>query len=144
MTAVLGPFSYCSVTRAKSSGSETLLRVLFLADCTIDMHDSSFQKRQLCRFYLFLMLNVCDISDFCDVDPLFDTLAVFDELLARLHARSIKLLPDVVPNHTSSQHSWFSRAVRRAPTPKCSIVLEAFFCLHASACDNAINNHQAA
>src|SRR6266699_118190 len=33
-------------TRAKSSGSETLLRILFLADCTIDMHDSSFQKRQ--------------------------------------------------------------------------------------------------
>ena len=33
-------------TRVKSSGSETLLRILFLADCTIDMHDSSFQKRQ--------------------------------------------------------------------------------------------------
>jgi glycosidase len=50
-----------------------------------------------CRFYPLPMLDVCDISNFCDVDPLFSTLSVFDELLARLHARSIKLLPDVVP-----------------------------------------------
>jgi hypothetical protein len=38
------------------------------------------------------------------------------------------------PNHTSSQHLWFSKAVRRAPTPKCSSYLKHFFaCMHQHA-----------
>jgi alpha-glucosidase len=58
-----------------------------------------------------------DISDYCDIDPLFGTLTDFDELLARAHALGLKVILDLVPNHTSDQHPWFveSRASRSSP-----------------------------
>jgi len=48
-----------------------------------------------------------DISDYRDVDPLFGSLADLDELIAGLHARGIKLVLDIVVNHTSDEHPWF-------------------------------------
>ena len=51
--------------------------------------------------------NGYDISDYRDVDPLFGTLADVDELIAGLHARGIKLVMDLVVNHTSDEHAWF-------------------------------------
>jgi oligo-1,6-glucosidase len=58
--------------------------------------------------------NGYDISDYTDIDPLFGDLATFDRLVAELHARGIRLLMDLVVNHTSDQHPWFqeSRASR--------------------------------
>ncbi len=58
-----------------------------------------------------------DVSDFCDVDPIFGDLADFDRLLADAHARGIRVLIDWVPNHTSDQHPWFieSRSSRENP-----------------------------
>jgi alpha-glucosidase len=55
-----------------------------------------------------------DVSDYCDVDPLFGSLADFDRLLAEAHARSLRVIVDWVPNHTSDRHPWFieSRASR--------------------------------
>ena len=55
-----------------------------------------------------------DISDFTGIDPSFGTLDDFDRLVAALHAHGIRLILDVVPNHTSDQHPWFveSRASR--------------------------------
>jgi alpha-glucosidase len=55
-----------------------------------------------------------DVADYCDVDPRFGTLADFDRLLADAHARGLRVLLDLVPNHTSSAHPWFveSRASR--------------------------------
>ena len=53
-----------------------------------------------------------DVSDYCDVDPLFGTLADFDELLAAAHERNIKVTIDIVPNHCSNQHPWFQEALR--------------------------------
>src|SRR5438874_7940465 len=55
-----------------------------------------------------------DISNYTDIEPVFGTLADFDELVARAHERGIRVVLDYVPNHTSDQHQWFqeSRASR--------------------------------
>ena len=55
-----------------------------------------------------------DIANYVDIDPLFGTLADFDRLLQEAHGRDLKVLLDLVPNHTSDQHPWFveSRASR--------------------------------
>ena len=56
-----------------------------------------------------------DVSDYCDVDPLFGTLADFDEMLAQAHARGIRIIVDLVPNHSSDQHAWFQKALTAGP-----------------------------
>lgn len=56
-----------------------------------------------------------DISDYCDVDPLFGTIADFDELLDAAHARGLKVLVDIVPNHTSLENPLFEAAVAAGP-----------------------------
>ena len=52
-----------------------------------------------------------DVDDYRDVDPRLGTLDDFDEMTARLHARRIKVIVDIVPNHTSSRHGWFRAAL---------------------------------
>jgi oligo-1,6-glucosidase len=54
--------------------------------------------------------NGYDISDYQDVDPTFGTLADLDELIAGLHERGIRLLMDLVVNHTSDEHDWFQES----------------------------------
>ena len=56
-----------------------------------------------------------DVSDYRDVDPRFGTLADFDALLARAHELGLRVLVDLVPNHTSSDHTWFQDALRAGP-----------------------------
>ncbi len=56
-----------------------------------------------------------DVSDYCDVDPLFGTLGDFDAMLATAHDVGIKVIVDVVPNHSSDQHPWFQAALADGP-----------------------------
>jgi len=61
--------------------------------------------------------NGYDVSNYQDVDPLFGSLADLDALIQALHARGMRLVLDVVLNHTSDQHPWFieSRGSRESP-----------------------------
>jgi alpha-glucosidase len=58
-----------------------------------------------------------DISDYTNIDPVFGTLTDFDQLIAEVHRREMRLVLDFVPNHTSDQHAWFrdSRSLRDNP-----------------------------
>ena len=56
-----------------------------------------------------------DVADYCDIDPLFGSLADADELLERAHELGLKVIVDLVPNHTSDQHAWFQEALAAEP-----------------------------
>jgi alpha-glucosidase len=59
-----------------------------------------------------------DVADYTDVDPLFGDLATFDELLAQAHRRGLKIIIDLVPNHSSDQHPWFIESRSSRDNPK--------------------------
>ncbi|WP_062078958.1 glycoside hydrolase family 13 protein [Demequina globuliformis] len=52
-----------------------------------------------------------DVADFTDVDPLFGTLDDFDAMVARAHDLGLRVIVDIVPNHSSDQHAWFQAAL---------------------------------
>jgi alpha-glucosidase len=52
-----------------------------------------------------------DVADYCDVDPLFGNLATLDRLVAEAHDRDMRIVTDLVPNHSSSSHRWFQAAL---------------------------------
>lgn len=56
-----------------------------------------------------------DVSDYRDVEPLFGELRDFDDLLDAAHRLAIRVIIDLVPNHTSSEHPWFRAALAAAP-----------------------------
>lgn len=56
-----------------------------------------------------------DVADYTDVDPLFGTLSDADELIARAHELGLRVVVDIVPNHTSDQHAWFQAALAAGP-----------------------------
>lgn len=56
-----------------------------------------------------------DVDDYRDVDPRIGDLAQFDELVAALHAQGIRIVVDIVPNHSGSGHRWFQEALAAAP-----------------------------
>jgi alpha-glucosidase len=59
-----------------------------------------------------------DVADYCAVDPSLGTMADADELIAQAAARDIKVLLDLVPNHTSIEHPWFQESRSSRDNPK--------------------------
>ena len=62
--------------------------------------------------------NGYDISDYREIDPVFGGLETLDELLDGLHARGMKLVMDLVVNHTSDEHPWFVESRSSKDSPK--------------------------
>ena len=56
-----------------------------------------------------------DIADYCAINPIYGTLRDFRHLLAQAHARNLRVITELVVNHTSDQHPWFQRSRRAAP-----------------------------
>jgi alpha-glucosidase len=56
-----------------------------------------------------------DVTDYRDVDPIFGTLADAERLIAEAHDLGLRVIADMVPNHTSDQHVWFRQALAAAP-----------------------------
>ena len=56
-----------------------------------------------------------DVADYCDVDPLFGDLAAADAMIVRAHDLGLRVIVDLVPNHSSSQHPWFRAALAAEP-----------------------------
>jgi alpha-glucosidase len=59
-----------------------------------------------------------DVANYVDVHPMFGDLQTFDELLLQAHRRGLKVIIDLVPNHTSDQHSWFLESRQTRDNPK--------------------------
>ncbi|WP_339107216.1 alpha-glucosidase [Thioclava sp. GXIMD4216] len=59
-----------------------------------------------------------DVADYCDIDPMFGTLADFDQVIETAHALGIKVLIDLVFSHTSDQHPWFKESRSSRDNPK--------------------------
>lgn len=56
-----------------------------------------------------------DVADYCDVDPMFGTLGDFDSLLADAHNHGLRVIVDLIPNHSSDQHPLFQAALAAGP-----------------------------
>ena len=59
-----------------------------------------------------------DVADYCEVNPIFGDMADLDALLEDIHARGLKLVLDLVPNHTSDEHRWFVESRSSRDNPK--------------------------
>jgi alpha-glucosidase len=59
-----------------------------------------------------------DVADYVDVDPMFGDLPTFDELVSQSHKRGLKVMIDLVINHTSDQHAWFQESRSSRDNPK--------------------------
>ena len=59
-----------------------------------------------------------DVSDYCGVDPMFGTLADFDQVIETAHDLGVRVMIDLVLSHTSDQHPWFRQSKTDATNPK--------------------------
>lgn len=56
-----------------------------------------------------------DVADYRDIDPIFGSLADADAMIARAHELGLKVIVDMVPNHSSDEHEWFKAALAAGP-----------------------------
>jgi alpha-glucosidase len=101
---------------ANNDGIGDLPGVLQKLDYLVDL---GIQAIWLSPFYPSPMADFgYDVKDYCDVDPLFGTLADYDQLLMAAHQRGLKIIIDFVPNHSSDQHPWFTESRSSQDNPK--------------------------
>ncbi|WP_406074883.1 glycoside hydrolase family 13 protein [Micromonospora sp. NBC_01638] len=80
------------------------------------LHDLGVDALWLTPFYTSPMIDGgYDVADYRDVDPMFGTLADFDAMITDAHALGLRIIVDLVPNHTSSAHRWFTAALAAGP-----------------------------
>ncbi|KAB1943628.1 glycoside hydrolase family 13 protein [Micromonospora sp. ALFpr18c] len=80
------------------------------------LHDLGVDALWLTPFYTSPMVDGgYDVADYRDVDPMFGTLADFDAMITDAHALGLRIIVDLVPNHTSSAHRWFVDALAAGP-----------------------------
>ncbi|KAL0948078.1 hypothetical protein HGRIS_010701 [Hohenbuehelia grisea] len=73
----------------------------------------------LCPIYPSPLMDMgYDISDYCDIDPKYGTLEDWDRLLKGAHDRGMKIMMDLVANHTSDEHEWFRQSRSNKSNPK--------------------------
>ncbi|WP_328532933.1 glycoside hydrolase family 13 protein [Micromonospora zamorensis] len=80
------------------------------------LRDLGVDALWLTPFYTSPMIDGgYDVADYRDVDPMFGTLADFDAMITDAHALDLRIIVDLVPNHTSSAHRWFTAALAAGP-----------------------------
>ncbi|MGW1452081.1 glycoside hydrolase family 13 protein [Micromonospora sp. NPDC002411] len=80
------------------------------------LHDLGVDALWLTPFYTSPMIDGgYDVADYRDVDPMFGTLADFDAMIGDAHSLGLRIIVDLVPNHTSSAHRWFTAALAAGP-----------------------------
>ncbi|MGN9774383.1 glycoside hydrolase family 13 protein [Micromonospora sp. H33] len=80
------------------------------------LRDLGVDALWLTPFYTSPMIDGgYDVADYRDVDRMFGTLTDFDEMITDAHALGLRIIVDLVPNHTSSQHAWFQAALAAGP-----------------------------
>ena len=80
------------------------------------LHELGVDALWLTPFYRSPMVDGgYDVADYRDVDPIFGTLADFDAMVTDAHALGLRIIVDLVPNHTSDRHPWFTAALAAGP-----------------------------
>jgi alpha-glucosidase len=80
------------------------------------VHDLGVDAIWLTPWYVSPMADGgYDVADYRDIDPLFGTLADAEELIRSAHEHGLKIIIDIVPNHCSDQHRWFTAALAAGP-----------------------------
>ncbi|MBQ0982583.1 glycoside hydrolase family 13 protein [Micromonospora sp. M61] len=80
------------------------------------LRDLGVDALWLTPFYTSPMIDGgYDVADYRDVDPMFGTLADFDAMITDAHTLDLRIIVDLVPNHTSSAHRWFTAALAAGP-----------------------------
>ncbi|MEU8327090.1 glycoside hydrolase family 13 protein [Micromonospora sp. NPDC048839] len=80
------------------------------------LRDLGVDALWLTPFYTSPMIDGgYDVADYRDVDPMFGTLADFDAMITDAHALGLRIIVDLVPNHTSHAHPWFTAALAAGP-----------------------------